>query len=102
NGFIRVVRMRFESFGFEALEPKAKAVALPIQNFHPITRAIQKNKKHGDEHRHFDIQLDQGGEAVDGLSEVDRMADGLLKESGAQHRPSAIRLECGVHGADTL
>ncbi|WP_445261137.1 hypothetical protein, partial [Pseudomonas sp. RA_15y_Pfl1_P12] len=72
NGFIRIVRGRFESFGFEALEPKAEAVALPIKYFHPITGAIQKNKKHGIEHCHFDIQFNQGGEAVDGFSEVDR------------------------------
>lgn len=30
------------------------------------------------------------------------MANGLLKESGAQHRASDNRLECGVHGALTF
>jgi hypothetical protein len=33
NGFIRMVRGRFESFGFEALEPKAEAIALAIEDF---------------------------------------------------------------------
>ena len=30
------------------------------------------------------------------------MANGLLRESGAQHRASEKRLECGVHGALTI
>jgi hypothetical protein len=30
------------------------------------------------------------------------MANGLLKESGAQHQASDKRLECGVHGALTI
>ena len=30
------------------------------------------------------------------------MACGLQKESGAQHRGSAKRFECGVHGALTI
>lgn len=33
--------------------------------------AIQKNKNHWVEYRDFNIQLDLGGQAVDGLSEVD-------------------------------
>ncbi|KWS72940.1 hypothetical protein BKM20_28355 [Pseudomonas avellanae] len=36
---------------------KAEAVALPINYFHPITVAIQKNKKHGIEPGEFDVQL---------------------------------------------
>ncbi|RMW07405.1 hypothetical protein ALO99_200139 [Pseudomonas coronafaciens pv. porri] len=55
------------------LEPKAEAVALPIKYFHPVTVAIQKNKKHGVEHGDFDIQLDQRSKAVDGLSEIHRL-----------------------------
>lgn len=30
------------------------------------------------------------------------LANGLLRESGAQHRASDKRLECGVHGALTV
>jgi len=34
--------------------------------------AIQKYEKHGVEYGDFDIQLDQGGQIVDGFSKVDR------------------------------
>jgi hypothetical protein len=37
---------------------------------YPVTGAIQKNKKYRVEYRHLDIQLDQGGEAVDGFSKI--------------------------------
>src|SRR3546814_11422409 len=59
-------RMAVES----ALEPKAKTVALPIEDFHSITVAIQENEQHGVKHRDLDIQFDEGGQAVDGLSKV--------------------------------
>ena len=65
------VRRGFEPLGFEALEPETEAVALPIKYFYPITRAIEKDEKHWIEHGYLDIQLDQGGQAVDGFSEVD-------------------------------
>lgn len=41
NGFVAGFGQCFEPFGFEALEPKAKAVALPIQYLHSITLAIR-------------------------------------------------------------
>jgi hypothetical protein len=64
------LRRGFEPFGFKAFEPKAEAVALPIKDFHSGAMAIQKNKKDGVEYRHFNIQFDESGEAVDGFSEV--------------------------------
>jgi hypothetical protein len=57
NGFVGEMRRCFEAFGFGALELKAKAVALPIKDFHPITGAIQKNEKHGVEHGDLDINF---------------------------------------------
>ena len=36
----------------------------------PITWAIQENEKHGIEHRDFNIQLNQSGQAVNGFSKV--------------------------------
>ena len=35
------------------------------------TRLVEKDEKHRVEHSDFDIQLDQGGQAADGISEVD-------------------------------
>lgn len=35
----------FVVFGFEALEPETKAVALPVQDLHPVARLVEENKK---------------------------------------------------------
>jgi hypothetical protein len=35
--------------------------------------AIQENKKHRIEYGNLDIQLDQGGQTIDGFSEVERL-----------------------------
>jgi hypothetical protein len=70
NGFVTFIGRCFEPFGFEAFEPKAKAVALPVEDFHAITWAIQENEKHGIEHRDFNIQLNQSGQAINGFSKV--------------------------------
>ena len=70
DSFIAKFRRCFETLGLQALEPKTKAVALPIKDFHSITVAIQKNEQHGIEYRDLDIQFDEGGQAVDGFSEV--------------------------------
>jgi hypothetical protein len=70
DGFVGGLRLCFKSLGFQALEPKAEAVALPIKYFHSVTVAIQKDEKHRVEHGDFDIQLDQSGQPVDGFSEV--------------------------------
>jgi hypothetical protein len=42
----------------EALEPNAKAVALPVQNLNSVARLVEEHKKHWVEHRDLDIQLD--------------------------------------------
>ena len=73
DGLVGGIGRCFKTLGLQALEPKAEAVAFPIEDFHPVTVAIQKNKKHGIEHGHFDIQLDQGGQTVDGFSEIHRL-----------------------------
>jgi hypothetical protein len=62
----------FESLRFQALEPKAEAVAFPVQNLHPVARLVEENEKYGVEHGDLDIQLDQRSQAINGFSEVDR------------------------------
>ena len=54
---------------FEALEPKAETVVFPIQHFEPVTRLVEKDEQHRIERGDFDIQLDQGSQAIDGFSE---------------------------------
>ncbi|UOB22683.1 hypothetical protein MRY17_18385 [Pseudomonas orientalis] len=54
----------------QALEPKAEAVALPLQNLPAVAGSVEENEKYRVERCHFYIQLDQCGEAVDGFSEV--------------------------------
>jgi len=44
-----------------------------MEDLHSVTVAIQKYEKHRVECGDFNIQLDQGGETVDGFSEVDRL-----------------------------
>jgi hypothetical protein len=33
-------------------------------------RSVEEDEKHGVEHRHFDVQLDQSREAIDGFSKI--------------------------------
>ena len=51
NDFVGEIWRCFETFRLQALEPKTKAVALPIEDFRSIAVAIQENKKHGVKHR---------------------------------------------------
>ncbi|MNL52847.1 hypothetical protein D3C87_1760520 [compost metagenome] len=67
------VRRCFESLGLEALEPKAEAVALPIQYLYSVAGLVEENEKHRVEYCDFNIQLDQRSQAVDGFSEVHRL-----------------------------
>ncbi|WP_456301871.1 hypothetical protein [Pseudomonas juntendi] len=46
---------------------------LRSQKFHAIARLVEEHEKHRIEYRHFDVQFDQGGEVIDGFSEVDRL-----------------------------
>ena len=71
--FVCRVGRCFKTLGFEALEPKAKAIALPVQNFDSGSGLIKENKQHRVEHRDLDIQFDQSSKTIDGLSEVDRL-----------------------------
>ena len=52
------------------LKPKAEAIALLVQNLHAVTGLVEKDEKHGIEHRYFYVELDQRSEAVNGLSEI--------------------------------
>ncbi len=70
DGFVCLIGRCFETLGLQAFEPKAAAVALPVKDFHSVTRAIQKNKKHGVEHGNLDVQLDQFSQAVNRFSKV--------------------------------
>ena len=74
NDFVGEIWRCFEPFRLQALESKAKAVALPIKYFRSITVAIQKNKKDGVKHcdLDLDIQFDKSGQAVNGFSEAHR------------------------------
>ena len=60
----------FEALRLQPLEPKAKAVALPIQNLHSVSRFVEEHEKHRIEHRDLDVQFDQRSEAINGFSEV--------------------------------
>jgi len=62
-----------ETFSLQTLEPQTEAVAMPVQNFHLAARAVEEDEQHRVEHRHLDIQLDQGGQAIDRFTEVDRL-----------------------------
>ncbi len=84
NGLIRLIGRRFETLGLQTLELKAEAIALPVKDFHPVTVAIQKNKKHGVEHGDFDVQLNQRSKAVDGLSEAHRLGVEVRAPSGSE------------------
>lgn len=73
DGFVGGVWGRFETLGFEALEPQAEAVAFPVQHLDAVTGLIEEDEEYGVEHGDFDVQLDQGGEAVDGFSKIHRL-----------------------------
>jgi hypothetical protein len=72
-------------FGFEAFEPKAKAVALPIQNLHSVSRLVEEHEKHRVKHRDLDVQFDQSREVIDGFSEVDGLGVEIDFCVGAHH-----------------
>lgn len=61
---------------FDARQVSGQRLRLPRRFAGPTTSssvssvAIHKNKKHRVEYRDFDIQLDQGGQAVDGFSKI--------------------------------
>ena len=55
DGLVAGVGRCFKTLGFQAPEPKAEAAALPVEDFHSITVAIQKDEKHRVEHSDFDI-----------------------------------------------
>lgn len=73
NRFVADIGRCFESLGLEALEPKAEAVALPVQNFQTVARFVEKDEEHGVEHGDLNVQFNQRGEPINGLSEVDRL-----------------------------
>ncbi|WP_437180832.1 hypothetical protein [Pseudomonas mandelii] len=70
DGFVGVIGRCFEAFGFKAFEPKAKAVAFPVQNLHAVSGLVEKNEKHRVKHGDLDVQFDQRGQAINGFSEV--------------------------------
>jgi hypothetical protein len=70
SGGISTADIRFvESVG----EPQAEAVAMPVQSFHLVVRAIEEDEQHRVEHRDLDILLDQGRQNIDGFAEFDRL-----------------------------
>ncbi|MNG12586.1 hypothetical protein D3C84_962080 [compost metagenome] len=112
--FLLIVRRCFESLCIKALEPQTEAIALPVQDLHPVTRLVEEDEQHRIEHLHLNIQLDQGGQAIDGFSEIHRLGveidffdfgvgahhgGWLQKEIGAQHWLAFGSFEDGVYGA---
>lgn len=71
NRFVSHVGRRFETFGFQALEPKAEAAAFPARDLHAVARIVEENKKHWVKDRDLEIQLDQRSQAINGFSKVD-------------------------------
>lgn len=67
------VRRCFESFGLEALEPKADAGALPVQDLHPVAGLVEENEKHWIKDGDLYVQFDLGRQTIDRFSEVDRL-----------------------------
>ena len=67
NRPVRGFGRRFEAFGLQSLEPETEAVALPVQDLQPVAGLIERDEKHRIEYRHFYIQFDQRGEAIDGF-----------------------------------
>ena len=70
DGFVGDVGRSFEMFGLQTFELQAKTVALPIQHFDAVTGFVEEDKKYRIEHGDLDVQLDQRGQAVYGLSKV--------------------------------
>src|SRR5690606_10562179 len=107
-----------ETLGLQPLEPQAEAVALPVEDFHLVAGAVEEHEQHRVEHFHLDIQRDQGGEAVDGFTEVDRLGVEVdlldlgvgthhgwrapIGKWGAQHPEDSGSFVDGVYGALTL
>jgi len=54
-----------------AVEPQTEAIALPVEDLHLAASAVEKHEQHRVEDFHFDVQLDQCRQAVDGFTEVD-------------------------------
>lgn len=63
----------FETLGFEALKPKAETVTFPLQHLDAVTGLIEEDEEYEVEHGDFGVQLDSGGEAVDGVSKIHRL-----------------------------
>ena len=108
NRFVRDAGRRFETLGFQAREPKAEAVSLPLQNIHTVASLVLKDEKHGIKHRDLDIQLDQGTEApmhfrkstgIFSNLRRDALAGGLQNEIGSAASGITRGLEDGVHRA---
>lgn len=58
NRILSSIGRHFEAFGLQLLEPKAEAVALPIQNFGSVAGLVEKDEKHRIEYRNSYIQFD--------------------------------------------
>src|SRR5690606_36656897 len=71
DGLVAGIGLGLEALGFQTLEPQAETVALPVENLDLAARAIEEHEQHRVEHFYFDVQLDQGCQAVDGFAEVD-------------------------------
>src|SRR5690606_18364725 len=72
DGFFRI-GLGLEAFGLQTLEPQAKAIALPVEDLHPIAGLVEEDEQHRIEHGHLDIQLHQGRQTINGFPEVDRL-----------------------------
>lgn len=57
---------------FRFLNQRQKPLRIPVKAFHPVARLVEEDEKYGVEHRHLDIEFDQGGHTVDGFSKIDQ------------------------------
>lgn len=70
NRFVGGVWRCFESFGLQTLEPKAKAIALSVQDLHAVAWLVEEDEKYWIKDGDLDVQFDQCRQTVDRLSEV--------------------------------
>ena len=56
----------------QALEPETKSVALPVEDFDPVTIAVGENEERAGEGIERELGLDQGDQSIDALSKIDR------------------------------
>lgn len=85
----------------QTLLPKTKAVAVPVQRFDLIVVSVGEDVQRAGKRVQAELLLDQYAQAVDGFSEVDRLAVQVDLLNGAarmhQRAPWAQRAKAVSH-----